>query len=238
MTTEIKQLAQDILAIRKQEFGVRTSLAALGLDTSAANALFDLMGAAYEVGWDDHHAQARKAPTPAKASTQPEKAIATADAKRKRLPIREALQKVIGNKTLSIDMIMEGLKEQSWTPTTIKPRANVTHTLCVNKGIFESVTDRPGRGWYRLVSTGKSSSPVQRKTLKGATTTQERCEALKVAINKHFPKGGFTATELAHKVNDPQPSRLSSLLYRLRKENVIHIIAPPTGNSGCTWAKH
>ena len=66
-----------------------------------------------------------------------------------RPPIKEALAKILGGKTMSIDEIFDGLKAKSWLPNSSDPRQYISYLLSTSKTRFERVASA-GRGFYRV----------------------------------------------------------------------------------------
>jgi hypothetical protein len=65
-----------------------------------------------------------------------------------RPPIKDAIGKIMGSKTMTIDEIFEGLRAKSWLPNSAEPRQYIAYLLSTSKDRFERVTGA-GRGVYR-----------------------------------------------------------------------------------------
>lgn len=77
----------------------------------------------------------------------------------KRPPIKDAIAKVMGTKTMSIDDIFEGLKAKTWLPNSSEPRQYIAYLLSTSKDRFERVASA-GRGFYRAKSGDTKAEPV------------------------------------------------------------------------------
>ena len=95
-------------------------------------------------------AAAKADKTPGKRGPKPRKGAAEgrrAVAEGLRPPIKDAIAKVMGGKTMSIDDIFEGLKAKSWLPNSSEPRQYISYLLSTSKDRFERV--QGARGVYR-----------------------------------------------------------------------------------------
>lgn len=77
-----------------------------------------------------------------------------------RPPIKDAIAKIMGGKTMSIDDIFEGLKSKSWLPNSSEPRQYIAYLLSTSKDRFERVASA-GRGFYRVKSGDTKAEPVK-----------------------------------------------------------------------------
>ena len=77
----------------------------------------------------------------------------------KRPPIKDAIGKIMGSKTMSIDDIFEGLKAKSWLPNSSEPRQYISYLLSTSKDRFERVASA-GRGFYRAKSADTKVEPA------------------------------------------------------------------------------
>ena len=91
-----------------------------------------------------------------------------------RPPIKEAIATVMGDRTMTIDEIFEGLRAKNWLPNSNEPRQYISYLLSTSKERFERVRSA-GRGVYR----GKTTAEVE--TAPKAPTVRKRIKAEKVA---------------------------------------------------------
>ena len=118
-------------------------------------------------------AKAAKAPakTPGKRGPKPRKGAAEgrrAVAEGLRPPIKDAIAKVMGGKTMSIDDIFEGLKAKSWLPNSSEPRQYISYLLSTSKDRFERV--QGARGVYRPVSSDTKVEKTEKVEKKSKVT--------------------------------------------------------------------
>lgn len=70
-------------------------------------------------------------------------------AKRRDVPaLVDAIQQVMGNKTMNADMVYDALEQRGWLPVSNDPKGYVRYTLSKNKEIFLRVDGK--RGFYHL----------------------------------------------------------------------------------------
>lgn len=88
-----------------------------------------------------------------------------------RPPIKDAITKVLGNRTLTIGEIFDGLKEKNWLPNSAEPRQYISYLLSTSKDRFERAPN--GRGIYRVVQsngvTNGSTKKVKANTAETST---------------------------------------------------------------------
>ena len=87
----------------------------------------------------------------------------------RRPPIKDAISKVMGNKTMTIGDIFDGLKEKGWLPNSNEPRQYISYLLSTSKDRFERAPNG-GRGIYR-VKSGATSTTAPKKTQTETTNT-------------------------------------------------------------------
>lgn len=95
----------------------------------------------------------------------------------KRPPIKDAIQKVMGSRMMSIDDIVDALKAKSWTPNSNDPRQYVAYLLSSTKDRFVRVKGA-GRGMYRCVEAAPSTTKVE--PIVKVAATQPAAEAAPV----------------------------------------------------------
>jgi len=73
---------------------------------------------------------------------------------------REAIKIVLGNKTMHMNDVLEGLKARGWAPSSNKPRELVGYLLSTMRDAFER-DPKYGRGYYRVKQ--EASAPTNKK---------------------------------------------------------------------------
>lgn len=94
-----------------------------------------------------------------------------------RPPIKDAIAKVMGERTMTIDEIFEGLRANNWLPNSSEPRQYISYLLSTTKERFERVPSA-GRGVYRgkvqaTATEVAPRAPTVRKRVKAETSSAE-----------------------------------------------------------------
>lgn len=81
----------------------------------------------------------------------------------RRPPIKDAISKVMGNRTMAIVDVFNGLKEKGWLPNSNEPRQYISYLLSTSKDRFERAPNG-GRGIYRVKSGATTTAPKKPQT--------------------------------------------------------------------------
>jgi hypothetical protein len=108
----------------------------------------------------------KRGPKPRKGAAEGRRAVAEG----LRPPIKDAIQKVMSGKAMSIDDIFEGLKAKSWLPNSSEPRQYISYILSTSKDRFERVVG--SRGVYKPKGTTADKAPKAAKAAPVVSTDE------------------------------------------------------------------
>jgi hypothetical protein len=99
---------------------------------------------------------APKAAKPEKAAPKAAKPEKTA--KGDKPPLRDAIYKVLGSKTMNAEGVLAALKEKGWEPNAQNQKGYVAYMLSSNKETFARSQDK-GRGFYKRIEKLVEAKP-------------------------------------------------------------------------------
>lgn len=119
-----------------------------------------------------------------------------------RPPIKDAIAKVLGSKTMQSQAIFDALKEKGWLPKSNNQRGYVSYVLSSNKDHFESVKGK-GRGHYRLrpgvsASNGAAKKSAAKPAAKKAAAKAAPAKKTAAAASKGKQRKCGVCGELGH----------------------------------------